>query len=309
MLATTVAPASAGIPTRHAAVKPTDAKPFVYEKSEPFGPVERRVETTETYVASKITYWSQGKRVPAYFTTPVKREGKVPCIVILSGFGGSKEEARGLWEPMAQFGFATFALDARLHGERGTRNQLEKAARTAKGMRATLQGTAVDTLRALDYLATHKVCDPKRFGIFGQSMGAFVATMVAGTDKRVRATVLLSGGASWRTLFTKTKALEDAGVGVVATRRDPKKLDAAVKVLDPIDPKRWVGKISPRPVFMINGRSDSVVPPASAKALHAAAKEPKDIDWYKGDHAAEGLAFVRGVIAVFSWFFVKLKIG
>jgi fermentation-respiration switch protein FrsA (DUF1100 family) len=50
------------------------------------------------------------------------------------------------------------------------------------------------------------------------------------------------------------------------------------------DPVKYVGRISPRPVLLQNGKADTVVAPAAAQALQDAARPPKTVLWYEGDH-------------------------
>mgnify|MGYP001245841777 CR=1 FL=1 len=50
------------------------------------------------------------------------------------------------------------------------------------------------------------------------------------------------------------------------------------------DPVKYVGQIAPRPVLIQNGDADTVIPERCARALQEAAREPKTVKWYKGDH-------------------------
>lgn len=55
------------------------------------------------------------------------------------------------------------------------------------------------------------------------------------------------------------------------------------------DPLRSIGRISPRPVFIIHGTEDRHVPVRSAHALFAAAREPKEL-WTPAAAHTQGLA-------------------
>jgi fermentation-respiration switch protein FrsA (DUF1100 family) len=103
--------------------------------------------------------------------------------------------------------------------------------------------------------------------------------MLAGADERIQAPVLLVSGADWPTMLASTEAR------LFLAQATPAEIEAAGRLLDPIDPVHWVGRISPRPVLMIAGDADRSVPPESARALHAAAREPKTVVWYHGGHA------------------------
>jgi uncharacterized protein len=49
-----------------------------------------------------------------------------------------------------------------------------------------------------------------------------------------------------------------------------------------VRPVAVIGKISPRPIFIIHGLADTLVPPDNSKRNFAAAGEPKEIWWVPG---------------------------
>jgi hypothetical protein len=51
-----------------------------------------------------------------------------------------------------------------------------------------------------------------------------------------------------------------------------------------LGPEQWVGRISPRPVIIINAKNDPSFPASSITALHNAANEPYEIIWMESDH-------------------------
>jgi fermentation-respiration switch protein FrsA (DUF1100 family) len=55
-------------------------------------------------------------------------------------------------------------------------------------------------------------------------------------------------------------------------------------------PVRLIGRISPRPVFIIHGEADPLIPVSEAHALYAAAREPKQI-WIAPGAVHDGGAF------------------
>jgi uncharacterized protein len=54
--------------------------------------------------------------------------------------------------------------------------------------------------------------------------------------------------------------------------------------MTPIEPIRFIAHATPTPLLLQNGRSDNLVPPADAEALHAVTPEPKTIQWYPAGH-------------------------
>ena len=65
---------------------------------------------------------------------------------------------------------------------------------------------------------------------------------------------------------------------------DPPAFQAALTELSPFDPARWIAKISPRPVMIVDGLSDPSVPPIDALDLAAAARQPKTLVLHQGGH-------------------------
>jgi fermentation-respiration switch protein FrsA (DUF1100 family) len=52
----------------------------------------------------------------------------------------------------------------------------------------------------------------------------------------------------------------------------------------PVEPIRFIAHASPTLLLLQSGRLDDLVPAADARALHAAAPEPKTILWYDAGH-------------------------
>ena len=102
--------------------------------------------------------------------------------------------------------------------------------------------------------------DPKRIGLIGISRGAIVATIAGGADRRLAEVALLYGGHF------------DAG--------ERGHLPAAC-------PANYIGRISPRPLLMINGTRDTImIKEPSVEPLQRLAKEPRTILWSETGHQA-----------------------
>jgi dienelactone hydrolase len=113
---------------------------------------------------------------------PDGARGPVPGVVTGPGFGGVKEMLIPQFgEALARAGVATLAVDYAGFGGSGgeprqdvdPRNQIR------------------DLRRGLDHLFRDARIDPRRLGIFGTSMSGAHALVIAGTDPRVRAAVVM----------------------------------------------------------------------------------------------------------------------
>jgi fermentation-respiration switch protein FrsA (DUF1100 family) len=119
----------------------------------------------------------------------------------------------------------------------------------------------------------------------GTSLGGALGAIVAGVDARVKAAVLTSLGATWREALLASNAAHGLPYPLLpGVANDAARFAAAVRTLTPYDPARWVAKIAPRPVMLVNGRADPVVPPRDALDLVDAAQDPRTPVYFNGGH-------------------------
>jgi fermentation-respiration switch protein FrsA (DUF1100 family) len=125
----------------------------------------------------------------------------------------------------------------------------------------------------IDYLEKQAYCS-RNIAYGGVSLGGAIGTIVAATDKRVKAAVLIVTPGSWRGVRTADPW----------AARHPGVIAAFARLTSPLDPYRFIGQISPRPVLILSGINDQTVPLPNARMLQAAARQPKTIIDYKGGH-------------------------
>jgi dienelactone hydrolase len=126
--------------------------------------------------------------------------------VLLVHAGGSSKETwwqadgfefgAALRDSVLSAGFAIFAIDTQLSGERAGAADFMPVAtmflerKWLHRLRDVTAETSVDLRRALDYLETRPDIDVRRASILGTSMGGGVAALVAAMDERIRAAVI-----------------------------------------------------------------------------------------------------------------------
>jgi uncharacterized protein len=239
-----------------------------------------KLSETEDAALYKVTYHStNGAKVPALLFLPKRAKTPMPVVVLQHGLGRAKEDMLGdsMKAALVQAGFAGFAIDAALHGERKPPGQ-QTTPPFFSADKTPIYQTVADVRRGLDYLATVPEVDARRIGYYGVSMGGMLGALVAGLDARIKAPVLVLAWGDFGTLMETSDLLKQAATSTLLTPELVRQLMADV------DPIYFVGHISPRPVLMQNGKTDLHVPPAAAEPLHKAAKEPKTIRWYPGGH-------------------------
>ncbi len=131
---------------------------------------------------------------------------------------------------------------------------------------------------ALDYLERRGDVDMSRVVMLGYSFGAPFVPVVMANDARPAVAAMVYGGGDMETLIRHN----------VGRYEGPLVSDLVGRLsgvlLRPLEPLRHVGKISPRPVLMINGLDDEQVPRANAEMLYDSAGQPKKIVWIESKH-------------------------
>lgn len=132
------------------------------------------------------------------------------------------------------------------------------------GWLADLQ-SAIDHMLALEGVEAVWVC--------GFSVGGAIGICAAGEDERVRGVATFSAQAdSGDWVADPRKFLAQArSVGVIRDPSFPPDYEAWVRELREIRPLGLIGKIPPRPLLIVHGASDEVVPMLDARALADAA--------------------------------------
>jgi cephalosporin-C deacetylase-like acetyl esterase len=242
------------------------------------------------------------QKVPALLSIPKKEGGPFPVVILLHGYGGDKDDLMEAAEPLAQRGYAAVAIDAQYHGERKVEGKNMYSADTEMTTQAFVQ-TVIDVRRLIDHLETRDDVDASRIGLVGGSMGALLGTIASGVDARIDAVVLIVGGGNMTLMISEsqlTRVIEIRSELAQAGRR----IEDEAKDLECIDPINFIDQISPRPVLMINGRNDDIVPASSNRALHSKARGPKKIIWYDTGH---DVPVESAATNAFFWFEKHLK--
>jgi hypothetical protein len=180
-------------------------------------------------------------------------------------------------------GFNLFVFDYRGYGR-------------SKG-KPTRRGVIDDSRAAVDYVFSREDVDPARVGLMGHSLGGAAAFVVAAEDDRLRALATDSAFSSYR----------DEAAYVL--RRNPVTFLPAwplsrLLIRGGFDPVDYAPKLSPRPVFIIHGTADRIVPHHMGERLAAAAGKPKEL-WlvegarHMGGVDVEGEKYVNRVCRFF----------
>lgn len=198
-----------------------------------------------------------GISLAAWYTPP--KNGVV--ILLAHGYGDNRPE--WIYALLAKADFGVLAWDARAHGESGGNV-------STLGYREVL-----DVKAALDFALQQEGVD--HVASWGGSMGGATMIRAVAEYPQIEALVVDSAFSSldaevdflapYPLLNPLAKFFMALGLGVD---------------LDTVSPTAAIGKISPRPIYIIHGLEDTVAPPESAQILFDAANEPKFL-WLQED--------------------------
>lgn len=187
----------------------------------------------------------------------------VPGLVFLPGGGVKKEGMISRSIALANLGYAIFVIDQRGIGETGgIYLGLEQDYQAFSNGYEPVQHLSVyDGLAASDVLRGIKNVDRNNIGIAGESMGGRYAVIAAAIDPNLKGVI----------------AISVAGYHVNSSLDEP-----YTPFLLSVDPDNYIGKISPRPVLMLQGDNDSVVNYQDAEYTFSLANQPKRFFLAKG---------------------------
>jgi hypothetical protein len=150
----------------------------------------------------------------------------------------------------------------------------------------------------VDYLVSRRDVARDRIFLVGSSFGAPAVIIAGGVDTRPAAVIALYGGGDVASLVSHVLRL---GGNAISPGQAAVAGHGLALLLLPLEPTRYAARISPRPVLMVNGASDSLIPRSNVNALYEAARPPKDILWVRGEHVhpdeTELIGAVSGWIA------------
>ncbi|MBA2295557.1 MAG: alpha/beta fold hydrolase [Actinobacteria bacterium] len=251
----------------------TAAGPLDYDESQPLELTQPAETRDGEIVVRDLSYASGTDRIAAYLVFPAAGDDDLPGVVHLHGSGGDREQMLASAKLLAQQGAVALTLSA--PSQQRTQPAGLSAADSIRWQRDETIADVVAARRGLDVLEAYERVDDERLGLLGFSLGGRLATLVAGVDERVRATILISAGA--------------APVSEYVDAAPAELRDDVREVLPAIDPLSYVGEITGS-LFIQIGRTDSVVPQDALENVVDAAPDGTRVVRYQTDHGLDAKA-------------------
>ncbi len=136
----------------------------------------------------------------------------------------------------------------------------------------SLGGWLSDLRTAVDELSNASGVDA--VWLCGFAAGGALALCAAGEDPRVKGVAAFSAPADFgdRAMDARRFVAQARAAGVIRDPSFPPDLDAWARELREVRPLGLIGKIPPRPILLVHGANDEVVPMLDARALADAAE-------------------------------------
>lgn len=245
---------------------------FKYDSGLPFDPRTIEVSEMEGVRKEHLSFQSTpGVRIFANFYSVGGPSSPKPASAIVLHLGDAQGKDSAPINRVAALltrgGWNVLAIDMLYFGERSTDllttfTDPEKHDRLYNQPSLYLDWvvqTVKDIGRSYDFLVHQGNAAPERIGLIGLSRGAITAEIAGGADRRLAAVVVMGGGHF------------DA--------QEREHLPAAC-------PANYIGRISPRPLLMIQGKYDTdFVQETSVEPIYRLARRPKQIVWFEGGHS------------------------
>ncbi len=224
--------------------------------------------SNETYTKSRIVFHTEDGDVVTYLGAPASPKN---AAVYAPGAG---EKLAGHEERMVRYaaaGYAFLFIDARGNGGEtpgipfGQQLIQQDFAKFEKGDMPQYYRSVCD-MEAAQQLLSDRYNVP--VWAMGSSNGGRYAAVAAGVDPEFAGYIGISTS-DWG-LLDSVKDQELAG--------DPVRFAAS------IEPSTYIGRISPRPVWMYHNATDPIIPISGGQHLFRSAGEPKTFTNFPGDH-------------------------
>jgi dipeptidyl aminopeptidase/acylaminoacyl peptidase len=268
-------------------------------------PIDYSAPAGAPFTAEEITVQANGFTLAGTLLLPKAGRKPFPAVIMITGSGQQTRDEpipvpglkdykpfRQIAESLSSAGIAVLRVDDRGVGGSTGRDTLAQA---------TTSSFADDTRAQVAYLRTRNEIDPARIALVGHSEGGIIAPMVAASDPRIAAIVLLAGSAKRGyeiTMFQAKAKLdemkmpeEEKNKAIAAQRQimdtvinggDTSKIPAQAKIpwvkefwsYDPLPTIRNVHQ----PILIVQGELDQQVTADQAPMLEKAAREAGNKD-------------------------------
>jgi len=199
--------------------------------------------------------------IPCLHVHPAQLTGPAPLVLLYHGWSSKKENQVVAAESLACDGYRVIAPDALHHGERDALPDYDSVQAMVRFWDVVIQ-TVEEAQGIKQEAVALGLADPDRIGCAGHSMGGMVTAGVLARYPWVRADVTFNGNPCYEWLNGFFHQQQHApGPSAEEQAR-----------LERYNPERLITRMAPRPLLLLHGDADPVVPIVGDRRFMEAAR-------------------------------------
>lgn len=246
---------------------------YSYDKDLPLNATLKPLDESQFAKRYRLDYDSaHDQRVSAILAVPKEGKTLMPAALLMHGSGGDKDVnyIHAMSEALTRRGIITLSIDAQYRGDRMKPGRVNDIKPDSYTWRDAWVQTVIDLRRAIDYLQTRPDVDKSRVGYLGVSMGGILGGILGGVEDRIACFALVVPGGGFVDLaknVDKYPLLKEHWPITVT----PEVMQRVEEIANVADPIYFVGHILPRPLLIVVGTHDELIPPSASNAFVKAA--------------------------------------
>lgn len=198
--------------------------------------------------------------IPAIIFRPREVDEPIPTVIFYHGWSSNKELQRLRGFILASVGYQVVIPDAIYHGERN--------ALTDYGADSSMEyfwdvifSNMEESSTIVGEMVSKYKADPNRIAVTGNSMGGFTAGGIFTHNKNIKTLIVLNGSLGWDN-FNK-----NFDVSIT------EKFEILSKKVNEMDPMNHLNLLKDRPILLLHGDGDLVVPIDSQRIAYDKLKQ------------------------------------
>ncbi len=224
----------------------------------------------DDFIKTRFVAIADGVKIDGFYVAP-SGDGPLPVIILLHGIPRAKHTSsdgsyRDIAASYAERGFLAATFNFRGTGE--------------SGGNIGLGGWTRDLAAVIGYLKDLPEADPSRIALLGFSAGGTAAIHAAAVNPSVAAAASVGSPAEYSFLEDTMSPAEWIGlfreIGLIRDPEYPASIEEWLAEFDEYKPANWVARVSPKPLLIMHGEEDELIPLEHARAIFEAAGDPKD---------------------------------
>ncbi|HSH35096.1 alpha/beta hydrolase family protein [Schnuerera sp.] len=210
---------------------------------------------TNYIIEDKITI----RKIPAILFRPKEGKKLLPTIILYHGWSSNKELQRMRGFILSAVGYQVIIPDAIYHGERNPLRNYDIDDATKYFWKTILNNIEESHIIIEDAISKYGA-DSNKIGVIGNSMGGFTAAGAFTHNPIIKALVAFNGSCGWRNFNKRFKEFNE-----ISITGQLEKIEGKVNKLDP---QNNLNLLMDRPILLLHGDSDNVVPIESQRIFY-----------------------------------------